>query len=64
MPADEVDLVRFVSVFLAEFGEALMPGDVNLSGSFCAVAVVLGVDRVARADFGPLGTVSIRRSVV
>jgi len=64
VPADPVELLRFVALFLAEYGEALAPGDLVLSGSFCPVAVPLGIGGIggiARAEYGPLGEVEIRR---
>lgn len=62
VPADLAQIVHFVAVFLDAFGEALRQGDLILSGSFCPVALPLEPGMEARADFGPLGEVSVKIS--
>ena len=60
VPTNLAQIVHFVAVFLDAFGEALEPGDLILSGSFCPVAVPLGPGNEAHAEFGPLGEVSVK----
>jgi 2-keto-4-pentenoate hydratase len=54
------DLIAFVADYLAAFGESLEPGDLVLSGSYLAKAAPLEPGEDAVADFGDLGTVSVR----
>jgi 2-keto-4-pentenoate hydratase len=62
VPTDLTELVRFVATFLSEFGEALAPGDLIMSGSYCPVALPLETGDRVRADFGSLGEVCVKRA--
>jgi 2-keto-4-pentenoate hydratase len=63
VPTNLAQIVHFVAVFLETFGEALGPGDLILSGSFCPVALPLGPGVEAHANFGPLGEVCVKVAV-
>ena len=52
--------MSFVARFLAEFGESLEATDIILSGSYTSTAVDLTIGSEVRADFGPLGSLSVR----
>jgi len=58
--ADLGQLVAFVSSFLFAFGQSLESGDLLLSGSYTAKALSISPGDEALAEFGPLGTVSVR----
>lgn len=60
VPSDPAALLRFVADFLAAFDERLEGGDIVLSGSYTAKAVPIAAGEGAAADYGPLGTVSVR----
>lgn len=60
VPADLGELVAFAASLLAEFGESLEPGDLLLSGAYLAKAQGIGPGEEAVAEFGALGTVSLR----
>jgi 2-keto-4-pentenoate hydratase len=60
VPARLGELLVFVAEFLDCFGESLARGDLLISGSFTAKAMPVPPGAEARADFGPLGTVSVR----
>ncbi len=60
VPADLGQLVAFVASFLSAFGQSLEPGDLILSGSYTARALSVSPGDEALAEFGPLGTVSVR----
>ncbi len=57
VPAHLGELVRFVALFLQAYGWTLEAGDLILSGSYAAEAVVLHPGSSATADFGLLGSV-------
>jgi 2-keto-4-pentenoate hydratase len=59
VPADLVEIVRLVAEQLARRGERLEAGDWILSGACTAPVRVDAGDEVS-ADFGPLGSVSVR----
>ena len=59
VPADLAEIVRLVADFLAPRGEGLEAGDWILSGACTSPLRVEAGDEV-RADFGPLGSVSVR----
>lgn len=50
--------VAWLANALADYGEELEPGDVVLPGALCR-AIPVEPGQVARADFGPLGAVSV-----
>ena len=52
--------VAHVARYLEAFGERLAAGDLILSGSFMERAVRLDSGSEIRADFGPLGWLSVR----
>jgi 2-keto-4-pentenoate hydratase len=60
VPADLGQLVAFASSFLFAFGQSLESGDLLLSGSYTAKALSISPGDEALAEFGPLGTVSVR----
>ena len=60
VPARLGELLVFAARFLTCFGESLAEGDLLLSGSFVASAMPVPAGAEACADFGPLGTVSVR----
>jgi 2-keto-4-pentenoate hydratase len=60
VPRQLGELVLFAARFLDAFGEALLAGDLLLSGSFCARAVPVRAGERVRADFGRLGEVGFR----
>jgi 2-keto-4-pentenoate hydratase len=60
VPSDPAELLRFVADFLAAFDERLVEGDLVLSGSYTAKAAPIAAGEGAAADYGPLGTVSVR----
>lgn len=62
VPSDPGTLVAFVASYLGVFDQSLEAGDLVLSGSYTAQAAPLGPGEEAIADFGPLGTVSVRRA--
>lgn len=59
VPASIGALLHFAAELLARFGEALEAGDLLLGGSYTDRAVALPPHGEARADFGPLGVVSV-----
>lgn len=61
VPADLQTAVDFVGDMLPRFGEALLPGDLILAGSYAAAVPPLERGARAQADFGPLGTVAVSR---
>jgi len=60
VPADLGELLVFVAGFLAAFDEELCAGDLLLSGSYTAAALPLAPGSGATADFGDLGSVSVK----
>jgi 2-keto-4-pentenoate hydratase len=60
--SDLAELVAFVAAYLAAFGHTLDRGDLVLSGSYTPKAVAPAPGEGASAEFGPLGTVSVRLS--
>jgi 2-keto-4-pentenoate hydratase len=60
VPEDLAALVGFVARFLAAFGESLEANDLILSGSYTATAVDLPIGAEVGADFGPLGSLSVK----
>lgn len=62
VPADLAEIVRLVADFLARRGERLESGDWILSGACTSPVRVEAGDEVS-ADFGPLGSVSVRFAV-
>lgn len=60
VPSDPGELLRFVADFLGEFGEGLEAGDLVLSGAYVAKALPIAPGEGAAADYGSLGTVSVR----
>ena len=59
MPADLGEIVQLVADFLARHGERLEAGDWILSGACTNPVRVAAGDEVS-AEFGPLGTVTVR----
>lgn len=53
------EAVAWLANAVGQFGVRLAPGDVVMSGSFCAAAPLVAGDHVI-ADFGVLGTVEVR----
>lgn len=62
VPASAGELVRSVAARLAECGEALVAGDLIMSGSFCARALPLRPGDEAWAVLGEFGQVRCRLS--
>jgi 2-keto-4-pentenoate hydratase len=60
VPGDLGALVAFVASYLAACGQALEENDIVLSGSYMAQAGAVSALQAAAADFGPLGSVSVR----
>ena len=60
VPRELGAIVAHVARYLAAFGEHLAAGDLILSGSFMERAVRLDSGSEIRADFGPLGWISVR----
>lgn len=58
--SDLGELVALVAEYLAAFGQSLEPGDLVLSGSYTVEASAIRAGEEAVADFGSLGTVSVR----
>lgn len=58
VPRDIGAIVLLVAKVLGEAGERLNAGDVILSGSFMAKALLLEAGKTATADLGPFGRVS------
>ena len=61
VPDDLQSSVDFVREALPRFGEQLVPGDLILAGSYAAAVPPLERGARARAEFGPLGSVSVTR---
>jgi 2-keto-4-pentenoate hydratase len=59
VPADLAEIVRLVADFLARQGERREAGDWILSGA-CTSPVRVEAGDAVSADFGPLGSVSVR----
>lgn len=62
VPADLQETVDFVAAMLPRFGEQLVAGDLILAGSYAAAVPPLERGARAKADFGPLGSVSVERA--
>ncbi|MCA9506616.1 MAG: hypothetical protein KC616_26250, partial [Myxococcales bacterium] len=60
VPADPGEVVAFVARYLDAFGERLAAGDLILAGSYMAQALPIGPGEEAVADYGALGSVSVR----
>lgn len=61
VPADLQQTVDFVAAMLPRFDEQLAAGDLILAGSYAAAVPPLERGARARAEFGPLGSVSVVR---
>lgn len=61
VPENLQDSVDFVAGRLDAFGLALATGDLIIAGSYAAGVPPLERGAAARADFGPLGSVSVSR---
>jgi 2-keto-4-pentenoate hydratase len=60
VPSDLGELVAFAADFLAAFGQSLEEGDLLLSGAYLPRAVALSAGDSAVAEYGPMGSVSLR----
>lgn len=63
VPENLQETVDFVAARLEAFGLALAEGDLIIAGSYAAGVPPLERGATARADFGPLGRVSVSRRV-
>lgn len=60
VPEDLGELVAFASAYLSAFGQSLEDGDLLLSGAFLARAPSIAPGIGGTAEFGPMGSVSVR----
>ncbi|MCP5056195.1 MAG: hypothetical protein GY937_05640 [bacterium] len=58
--SDLGEVVAFAANFLAAFGHALNDGDLLLSGAYLARAPAISAGDLAVAEFGKMGSVSVR----
>lgn len=60
VPENLGSIVGFVARYLGAFDERLEPGDIIMSGSYTATAIDLLSGTQVRADYGTLGSLSVR----